>query len=78
MENVNVTFSIPAKLKQEMNQFSEVNWSRTAAELLEEKIKRLKILKRLDKLLDGSELTEQDVEKIAEKVKTGIAKRHGL
>ncbi len=78
MENINVTFSIPVKLKEEMNQFSDVNWSRTAAELLEEKIKRLKVLKRLEKLLEGSKLDEEDVEKIAAKVKEGIAKRHGL
>ncbi len=78
MENINVTFSIPAKLKEEMNEFSEVNWSRTAAELLEEKIQRLKVLKRLEGLLKGSKLTEDDVEKIAEKVKSGMAKRHGL
>ena len=78
MENVNVTFSIPVKLKEEMNEFSDVNWSRTAAELLEEKIQRLRVLKRLDNLLRGSKLTEEDVEKIAEKVKSGMAKRHGL
>ena len=78
MENVNVTFSIPSKLKEEMNAFSDVNWCKTAAELLEEKIKRLKILKRLEKLLEGSKLDEGDVEKIATKVKEGIAKRHGL
>ncbi|HLC68763.1 MAG TPA: hypothetical protein VJH24_02895 [Candidatus Bilamarchaeaceae archaeon] len=78
MESVNVTFSIPARIKKEMNEFGDVNWSKTTAELLEEKIKRLKILKRLDKLLEGSQLTEADVEKIAEKVKSGMAKRHGL
>ncbi len=78
MSNVNVTFSIPEKLKEEMGQFAEVNWSRTAAELLEEKIKRLRVLKRLEKLLEGSKLTDDDVEKIASKVKEGIAKRHGL
>ncbi|MDO8554924.1 MAG: hypothetical protein Q7S22_09000 [Candidatus Micrarchaeota archaeon] len=78
MENINVTFSIPAKLKEEMNEFSQVNWSKTAAELLEEKVKRLKVLKRLDGLLQGSKLTEEDVERIAAKVKEGVAKRHGL
>lgn len=77
-QNVNITLSIPARLKEEMNELPDVNWSKTAAELLEEKVKRLKVLKRLEKLIQGSNFTEEDVEKIAGKIKEGIAKRHGL
>lgn len=35
-------------------------------------------LKRLENLLKGSRLTEKDAEIIAEKVKTGIARRQGI
>lgn len=73
-----MTFSIPAKLKKEMGEFSDVNWSKTTAELLEDKIKRLKILRKLEKLLQGSKIDETDVERIAEQVKIGIAKRHKI
>ena len=32
----------------------------------------------MDKLLSKSELTEEDAERIGQKIKHGIAKRHGL
>ncbi len=41
-------------------------------------IKTYNVLKRLEKLLQKSNVTNEDVEKLAEKVKSGIAKRHRI
>jgi hypothetical protein len=78
MKNVNITISIPAVVKEEMDSFSDVNWSEAMRQMLSEKLKRMKVLRELDKLLENSKLTESDVERIGNKIKSGIAKRSGL
>ena len=75
---VNVTLSVPVELKQKMESFKEINWSEVMRSTLSEKVRRLEIMKRLDELTAGSKLTEDDVKRIADKIKIGVAKRHGL
>ena len=77
-KTVNVTLAVPAELKKEMDSFKEMNWSEIMRATLSEKLRRLALLRKLDELTAGSKLTEDDVERIANKVKEGIAKRHGL
>ena len=78
MENATLTLSVPKKLKKEMNEIRGVNWSEETRQFLEERIKRLKVLKKLDELTKNSDLTEEDVIDFGDKIKMGIAKRHGL
>ena len=75
---VNVTLSVPVELKQKMDSFKEINWSEVMRGTLSERLRRLELMKKLDELTAGSKLDEYDVKRIADKVKEGIAKRHGL
>ena len=77
-KTANVTLAIPKEIKDKMDSFKEINWSEVMRQTLAEKVQRLALLKKLDDLTSGSKLTEDDVERIASKVKEGIAKRHGL
>lgn len=75
---VNVTLSVPIELKDKMDSFKEINWSEVMRTTLSEKVRRLELMKRLDELTAGSKLTEDDIKRISDKIKEGIAKRHGL
>ena len=75
---VNVTLSVPVELKDKMDSFKEINWSEVMRNTLSDKVRRLELMKRLDELTAGSKLTEEDVKRIGDKIKEGIAKRHGL
>ena len=55
-----------------------VNWSEETRQFLEERVKRLKILRKLDELTKNSDLTEEDAIEFGRKINEGIAKRHGL
>ena len=77
-KTVNVTLSVPIELKEKMDSFKEINWSEVMRNTLSEKLRRLGFMKKLDELTAGSKLDEADVKRIADKVKEGIAKRHGL
>lgn len=72
----NITISIPQKLKEKMNKFPEINWSKLASILLSQKIKRLEILKELDEILADSKLTEEDCIELGKKLKKEIVKKY--
>jgi len=68
----NMTLSIPEFLHKEMLQHSEVRWSDIARQAFE---KRVKELHWIDTLLDKSQLTEKDAERIGHKIKHEMRKR---
>lgn len=72
----NITLSVPEELKQKLDKLPEINWSETIREFLSKKVKRAALLKKLDKMLENSELTEEDCLKLGEKVKAGMLKRY--
>ena len=72
----NITLSIPKELKNEMDSLSELNWSEITREFLSEKVKRMALLKKLDKILENSKLTEEDCLRLGEKLKERVWKRH--
>ena len=78
MGSATLTLAIPDKLKKELNEIKGVNWSEERRQFLEERVKRLKILKKLDELTKNSDLTEEDVIEYGRKINEGIARRHGL
>lgn len=72
----NLTLSVPEKLKHEMDSLPELNWSESVRSFLSEKVKRALLLKRLDKLLENSKLTEEDCLKLGDKIKEGVWKKY--
>ena len=78
MNKTTLTLAIPASLKKEMRGIRGVNWSEETRCLLEDRIKRLKLLQELDELTKHSSLTEEDVIEIGRKIKAGVARRHGI
>ncbi len=78
MGNVSLTVAIPEKLKKELNELTGINWSEETRQFLEERVNRLKLLRRLDKLTKNSELTEDDVVRMGREVNAGIARHHGI
>ena len=77
----NITLSVTDELKREMDSLPELNWSESVREFLAEKVKRAALLKKLDKMLENSELTEKDALELGRKIKKGRfekLKRAGL
>jgi len=68
----NLTLSIPKELKSEMDELPELNWSEIVRELLYEKVKRALLLKKLDKMLENSELTEEDCIRMGREAKKSM------
>ncbi len=72
----NITLSIPKQLKDELEELSEINWSESVRNFLAEKVKRALLLKKLDQLLERSELSEEDCLRLGDKIKEGMWKRY--
>lgn len=71
----NMTLAIPKELHEIMKKYNAIKWSEVARQAMWDKAKKLELM---DKLLAKSELTEEDAERISNKIKRGIAERHGL
>jgi len=54
---VSITLAIPKEIKKEMELYSEINWSAVARSAI---LKKIQILREMDKILSKSELTEED------------------
>ncbi len=78
MTSSTLTLAISPKLKSEMREIKGVNWSEETRRFLQERVKRLKALHKLDELTKNSSLTEKDVLEFGRKIKSGMAKRHGI
>lgn len=71
----NMTLSIPQELMKIIKKYNHIKWSEVARRAMWEEAKKLELM---DKLVANSKLTEENVEEIGNKIKRGIAKRHGL
>lgn len=78
MVNETLTLSIPKKLKDELRELKEVNWSEVTRQFLEERVKKMKLLKRLDELTKNSTFTEEDAVEMGRKINKAMAKRYNL
>ncbi len=72
----NLTIAIPNELKNKMDKLPELNWSEVIRGFLSEKIKRAMVLKKLDSMLENSELTEEQCLKLGEKAKKSMLKKY--
>ena len=68
----NMTLAIPEELYKEMQRHPEMKWSEIARQAFEMKVRELHWM---DKLVEKSELTKEDVEMIGQKIKHGIRRR---
>ncbi len=71
----NMTLAVPEDLHKIMNKHKDIKWTEVARQAMWEKARKLELM---DKLTAKSKLTEKDIEEIGNKIKHGIAKRHGL
>jgi hypothetical protein len=70
---VNMTLAVPKELKEEMDDFPEINWSEVARIAFKRKIEALKVLKDFS---SDSEMTEQDAIELGRKVNKALRKRY--
>ena len=71
----NMTLAIPKELYEIMRKYRQIKWSEVARQAMWSEAKKMELM---DRLLAKSKLTEKDAERIGNKIKIGIAKRHGL
>lgn len=67
-----VTVNVDEDLKAQMESHSEINWSEVARNAFAEKVDDLEMM---DRLSSDSELTEEDVEELAELIDGNVAER---
>lgn len=72
---VNMTLAIPEKLHSIMKQHGEIKWSEVARKAIWAHAHKLELM---DDLLKESELTEADTITLGKKIKSGMAKKHGI
>ena len=72
----NITISVSEELKKKIDQLPELNWSEITREFLVEKVQRALLLKKIDKMLENSRLTEKDALKLGENIKKSMWKRY--
>ena len=68
----NMTLAIPEELHKKMKRHSELKWSDIARQAFERKINEIEFM---DKVLEKSELTEEDAERIGHAINARIKKR---
>ena len=71
----NMTLSIPAELHEKMKRMSDIRWSEVARAAIAQRIDDLEVMNRITA---KSKLTKKDIWELSERVKRGVAKRHGL
>ena len=70
-----VSVRVPEDLKESMEEHRKINWSEIARKAFREELKKIELA---DSIASKSQLSTEDAEEIGEKVKEGIAERHGL
>ena len=68
----NLTVSVDDDLKEQMEKHPEINWSEVTRQAIREKIEALEVM---DELTSESELTENDVQELTEKINESGCKR---
>ena len=67
-----ITVNVDDELKERMERHPEINWSEVTRQAIQEKIETLEVM---DELTRESELTEGEVQEIAEKINESGRKR---
>lgn len=75
MPTERMTFTVPEDLKERAQARRDVNWSAVVTKAIEEKLAALELA---DRIAERSDLTEDDVDEIADLVDEAMAERFGL
>jgi len=67
-----ITLAIPEDMKQQMDEFKEMNWSEVAREAIRQKLTQLVILKTITA---KSKLTERDALELGKKINKSMHER---
>lgn len=67
-----ITVNVDDDLKERMEKHPEINWSEVTRQAIKEKIEALEMM---DQLTSESELTESDVQEIADRINESGRKR---
>lgn len=67
-----MTFSIPAELKNEMDEFPEMNWSEVARAAIRQKLADLKFLRAFKA---DSEITPEDAERLGRELSEKVTQK---
>jgi len=70
---VSITLAVPAELKQDMDQFPEINWSAVAREAIKQ---RVVMLRKFREFTKDSTMTEEDALRLGKEVSRALAKRY--
>ncbi|MFH1641450.1 MAG: hypothetical protein ABIC04_00965 [Nanoarchaeota archaeon] len=71
----NVTLAISEDLHNKMKQRTEIRWSDVVRKTISQKIEDLDMM---DKLTRKSKLTQKDVDEIAQRIDSNVAKKLGF
>jgi len=71
---VSITLAVPAEMKNDMDEFPEINWSAVARQAIKQKIL---LLKKFREFTKNSELTEEDALKLGKEVNKSLRKKYG-
>lgn len=68
----NVTVTVDEDLKARMDEYPEINWSAVARKSIASKLEDLELL---DALAADSELTDEDIDELADRIDERVARR---
>ena len=71
----NITLAIPDNLHKKLRKHNEIRWSEVIRQVLQ---KNLEQLEMMDEIVKKSKFSTRNIEEIGDKIKEGIARRHGL
>ncbi len=70
-----IDIEIPHDLKEKMKEHDGLDWDRLIQGFIRSRLSKIELA---DHLASKSELTDEEAEEIGDKIKEGIARRHGL
>lgn len=68
----NITLSLPSELHKFVKKHNEINWSEIARRAISTQAKKIQLM---EKLVEKSDFTEEDIEELDKKIKKGLLKR---
>jgi predicted CopG family antitoxin len=71
----NITLAISDSLHKRLKKHNEIRWSEVIRQVLQKNLEQLEIM---DRIVKKSKFSKKDAEEIGDKIKKGIAQRHGL
>ncbi len=72
---VSITLAVPTELKENMDEFPEINWSAVAREAIKQKIVLLKKFRAFTK---DSAISEEDAVRLGKEVNKSLAKKYDV